>query len=458
MKRLAISIRCIQHLASLDLDLDLAGGGLHCFVGRNGVGKTTLVRALRNLSSSDTFALTAGPRIFNSDSSITYVIDGREIFFGYDERIGALNCRQSISADIKGSIHAELPIPHGARFNYFRSASLADADIRKALALELFDQPRELRRFLTAIYSTDRFESLVEVRVKNRSYYAIAKSDLTYVREDYLSSGEYFLISLYRTIASGSRLIVIDEIDISLDAAAQSRLAEQLRKFCDNYGCSILFTTHSMALMKTLKPGEINYLENNDGRITSSRVSYSYVKARLFGFLGWDKYILTEDRMLTEFLDFLISSRCGDSFFRWKIIHIGGGDQVVDLLKRNAEDGFLSESANVIAVLDGDRSKKSFATHHSVILSPIQDLEEELFERRLSDSGFPFVYERNSFTSEKDFFMYLLQKKVATKSQIFTYLLGCHEQAFQPVIRRLVDFLGLPNPGATDRRYNEGEV
>ena len=39
-------------------------------------------------------------------------------------------------------------------------------------------------------------------------------------REDYLSSGEYFLIRLYRTIMSSARLIVIDEIDISLDAVA----------------------------------------------------------------------------------------------------------------------------------------------------------------------------------------------------------------------------------------------
>nr|WVJ86226.1 AAA family ATPase [Xanthomonas campestris pv. campestris] len=30
-----------------------------CLVGRNGAGKTTLVRALRNLSNSDTFVRTA---------------------------------------------------------------------------------------------------------------------------------------------------------------------------------------------------------------------------------------------------------------------------------------------------------------------------------------------------------------------------------------------------------------
>jgi ABC-type uncharacterized transport system fused permease/ATPase subunit len=49
MKSLRVSLESIQHVVSLTLDLDLSAPGLICLVGRNGTGKTTLVRALRNL-------------------------------------------------------------------------------------------------------------------------------------------------------------------------------------------------------------------------------------------------------------------------------------------------------------------------------------------------------------------------------------------------------------------------
>jgi ABC-type Mn2+/Zn2+ transport system ATPase subunit len=84
---------------------------------------------------------------------------------------------------------------------------------------------------------------MVEVTAKGKRYYAIVKDDGTYIREDYLSSGEYFLINLYRTIKGSSQLIVIDEIDISLDAAAQANLAKWLRGFT-KYERKILY--HSL--------------------------------------------------------------------------------------------------------------------------------------------------------------------------------------------------------------------
>ena len=47
---------------------------------------------------------------------------------------------------------------------------------------------------------------------------------------------------------SSRKLIVIDEIDISLDAAAQAKLVEQLRLSCQKYAVNIVFTTHSLTL------------------------------------------------------------------------------------------------------------------------------------------------------------------------------------------------------------------
>ena len=306
MNRLHIRLEHIQHVTSLEIDLDLSSAGIMCLVGRNGAGKTTLIRALRNLSSADTFIKTATPYAFCPESRITYTVGDYCISFSYDKNIRSLNSRDTIPPELRNLISAELPMPHGTRFNYFKNASDADLDIRRAIALGDYEHPEELVAFLNAIYGSAYYSSMVEVKAKGKSYYAIVKEDTTYIREDYLSSGEYFIINLYRTIKGEARLIVIDEIDISLDAAAQANLASWLRGFCDRYDRNILFTTHSLALIKQLKANELYYVSKSDGQAVIEPTSYSYAKARLFGFSGWDKYILTEDSLLLSFIETII--------------------------------------------------------------------------------------------------------------------------------------------------------
>jgi ABC-type lipoprotein export system ATPase subunit len=413
-------------------------------VGRNGAGKTTLVRALRNLASADTFIRTATPYAFSPNSRITYVADGTEVVFSYDVMIRSLNCREVIPLELRNLIAAELPMPHGTRFNYFKSASEADLGIRRAIALGTYDYPEELVSFLAAIYNSTRYSSMVEVVVKGKSYYAIIKDDGTYIREDYLSSGEYFLINLYRTIKGGAQLIVIDEIDISLDAAAQANLAEWLRDFCARYGRRILFTTHSLALMRQLNANELFYINASKGKVSIIPTSYSYAKARLFGFSGWDRYILTEDKVLLCFIEAVIEKYCPQTFFRYKIIFIGGGTQVTSLMKYNEQEQFLSSPEKVIAILDGDQKNVGFVHHTGVYLMPIESVEKAIYADSQADGDFPFSTSRKSFSSEKDFYNYLQQKKAATQKQIFDYLISKNEESLQAIVGVLRNFLAPP--------------
>jgi len=441
MSRFRVNLEYIQQVVSLTLEVDLSVPGLMCLVGRNGTGKTTLVRALRNLSSADTFVKTATPYAFSPNSRITYIVDQDKVVFSYDEKIRSLNCRETIPSELRSLISAELPMPHGTRFNYFKSASDADLDIRKAIALKDHDHPSELISFLTAIYDSTRYSNMVEVTVKGKSYYAIVKNDGTYIREDYLSSGEYFLINLYRTIKGAAQFIVIDEIDLSLDAAAQANLATWLRDFCISYKRKILFTTHSLALMKQLEVNELFFVDENRGCVSISPTSYSYAKARLFGFSGWDKYILTEDKVLLGFIEAIIERHCFQTFFRYKTIFLGGATQVIALMKHNEHESFLSSPDKVIAILDGDQKNEKFVNHPGVYLVPIESVEKALYAERETDVDFPFPTSRESFTSEKDFHNYLQQKELIPQKAIFEYLMNRNEGVLQQIVSVLRTFL-----------------
>lgn len=57
--KLNVHIEHVQHVAQASLEIDLSGGSIKCFVRRNGIGKTTLIKAIRNLKISDTFKRTS---------------------------------------------------------------------------------------------------------------------------------------------------------------------------------------------------------------------------------------------------------------------------------------------------------------------------------------------------------------------------------------------------------------
>lgn len=187
-----IELNNVQHINNLCIELNLNRNGLMCIVGKNGVGKTTLIKSIRNLKIADTFSKMAQPGAIKNGSQVVYTCDGEIYNFEYDHDLQDLNSKAVFPADFKKQIEVELPMPWGQRFNTFQSISSADNDIRTAVMLEEYYTPSELVALLADVYGDDKFSNLKEVRVGKNSYYIIPLEDDRYVREDHLSSGEFF--------------------------------------------------------------------------------------------------------------------------------------------------------------------------------------------------------------------------------------------------------------------------
>jgi hypothetical protein len=194
-------------------------------------------------------------------------------------------------------------------------------------------------------------------------------------------------VNLFRRLQSGIRLTFIDEIDISLDAAAQARLVDELRSLCTKFSVNVVFTSHSLALMQTLREGELLYLEAAGGHSTLEERSFAYVKSLLFGFRGWDRYILVEDEAARLVIQHHINSYCLTSYFHYLIIEVGGVGQVLSLLQRNRDQGFLAPADAVIAILDGDQAGTGNAVMPATQCMPLWSLESA-FETAYDQPGF----------------------------------------------------------------------
>lgn len=439
--RLCVEINRVRPIVNLTFEVDLDRHGLLCIVGKNGAGKTTLAKALMNLALADTFVRTSADGVFDSSSTIRYLIDEDEYLFTYDAALRSISTKKLVSAHHKALVSVEMPAPHGQRFTFFRTLADRDKDIRNAVVLGRHKSPTGLIDFLSCIYGDNRFRELVEVEFSGGVCCCFVQPDLRYIREDYFSSGEYFLINLYCKVLKGTPLVVIDEIDISLDANAQARLAEQLRFLCVKHRVKVVFTSHSLALMQTLEHDELHYLERTETQTTLTQMSFNAVKALMFGFKGWDRYILTEDEVLKQFLEYVISRYCSPTFFSYQIIHMGGHGPAKGLMKKNIQYKFLGPEEHVITVLDGDQNLTS--PQHQVCCIPLPDVEKALWSEYRRPE-FAHTFDGGERLHAKALYDFFTSKKKLAPEEIFELLCDRHDAEVDKFAQTLKAFLCRP--------------
>jgi len=445
MNSFSILIKDIQHIKELAFSLDLSQSGLHVIIGKNGVGKTMLFKGIQNLITSNTFKTTSNRYIYKESSSIVYKIEDKSYNFAYNDRVETLDFKGEVPDNILKNIYVELPIPFGERFKQFQKIGQADREIRLNIIAKNYKKPTSLIEMLNYIYDTNRFDDLKEIRIRKEKYYVIVLEDDYYIREDYLSSGEYFIINIYKLIQKRCKLIAIDEIDISLDAMAQVRFVEKLRELSHEYGIKLLFSTHSLALIKTLRDEELYYMELTNGICSFENKSYNYIKSLLYGFQDYDKYILTEDKTLKEYIEYLLHGE--NIFSKYIILPIGTHDSVIRLMKTNINTKIFENQNNVCSVLDGDACEQ-YSDNENIYFLPFPSVEKELGEDFEGAKKFIQLSERelkkyniNSNTTPKILYKRLIEKDIKTQYDIFEFISNQKEEEVKDFKQQLLTFL-----------------
>jgi ABC-type dipeptide/oligopeptide/nickel transport system ATPase subunit len=435
MTNYSINIENVRGLIEFKVSFDFSDNKIIVVTGKNGAGKTTLVKAFKLISDIQVFDKTSSLNSITLNSRVSFELDGYKPFsFSYNEKLKGLDTKEILPS--KKEIISELPIPYGDRFQQFSLVAKYDSEIRTNIASSNYQEANELREFLNNVYhGSNRFSDIKVTKVKNNKFYFILRHDDYYIREDHFSSGEFFLIQLYRFITSGAKLVVIDELDISLDAAAQVHLIKAIKLVLEKYNSQLILISHSLAFMQTVDEGGLYYLEENNAQVSLEQRSFGYIKSDLYGFKGRDKYVITEDAMLANFLEFLIHLYQLPIFFRYQIIAVGGQPQIEAIAKKNDADEIFAPSKDVIIVIDKDIAEtvtRNYEGETKIFTSPVNDIELFIWENRerlLPDfSDADFNYSPNAKKAAKKFWERIVGSKKSSPHQLYELVKNENEE------------------------------
>lgn len=444
-----VEIKNIKGLKELKVTFDFSERNTIVITGKNGAGKTTLVKAFKLISDPQVFEKTSSLSSIRADSSVEFSLDGHSSFsFSYNEKLRVLDTKQKLPS--KKAVTSELPIPYGDRFQQFSLVARYDSEIRANIASSDYQGASDLRNFLSMVYpENERLNHLKSTNVKRNQFYFILQHDDYYIREDYFSSGEFFLIQLYRLITSGAKLIVIDELDISLDASAQVHFFSAIQPLLKEYNSNLIFISHSLALMETVHEGDLYYLEMANAETTLEQRSFGYIKSDLYGFKGRDRFILTEDEVLVGFIEYVIKSNNITTFFKYEIIAVGGQPQIDAITRKNDEHEIFGPPSHVIVVVDRDIiSQIRYRGDTKIYASPVNDIEVFIWNNRgrfLTDINIEeFTPARRDKDTAKTYWGKIINSRQKTREELYQIVIDNNAALTTELMDALKNHLCLP--------------
>lgn len=442
-----VKINNVKGVTELKAIFDFSDKKIIVVTGKNGVGKTTLVNAFKLISDPQVFNKSSGFKSIRVDSNISFELHGHDEFsFSYNDKLDALDTKQVLPK--KESVTAELPIPFGARFVQYALVASFDAEIRTNIASSIYQDANDLIDFLSEVYLTDKFSNLKVTRVKSRNFYFVLRESDFYIREDHLSSGEFFLIQLFRLITSGSELIVIDELDVSLDAAAQVHLFKAIKPILAKYNSRLIVMSHSLAFMSMVDDGSLYLLEDNSHEITLEQRSFGYVKSFLYGFEGYDRYILTEDTIMEGFIEYVINKFSMTPYYQHKTIGVGGWNQLKLIIEKNDTEKIFTDFSNVIGIVDGDAYPDisvNYSGPTKILCSSVEDIEKYIFLNRetlLAEIELPTYPESEEMKrASKTYWKYLTDDKGLTINRLYQLVIDSQNESAERLAGEIRTFL-----------------
>ncbi len=233
-------------------------------------------------------------------------------------------------------------------------------------------------------------------------------------------------------------ILAIDEIDATLYPASQEKLVDALERFASDYNLQIIFTTHSLSVLKKLDDKIQSNRPNNQNKIvflkridSNIRIiedcSFQDIEAMLnvvsLGEIDKGKKKLTifsEDEEARYFIKVLLGTKITKNL-RFINCSLGNGN-LIQLAKQRVP-GFCSPDS--IVILDGDVKSKEIKNLANFIILPSGDSPERLLAKylyNLNDSDNLWEIIARNYTKQVCFKNYPLDEIVKDRDKAKKWL------------------------------------
>lgn len=236
---------------------------------------------------------------------------------------------------------------------------------------------------------------------------------------------------------------------MALDAVAQVNLYSAIQPILQANNSRLIVVSHSLAFFSTVDEGGLYYLERIGGEISLEERSFGYVKSDLFGFRGYDRYILTEDSVLEGFVEFLIRYFSIDCHYRHITIGVAGANQLKMIVDKNDVQQIFTESDNVLCIVDRDVFPGLIEEYEGptrILSTPVDDLESYIYINRdvlLSDVELPTHQESSKVKkASKNYWKWLINDKGFSAEQLYRVIVNADGIDVAPLTEEIRGFLG----------------
>lgn len=353
-----------------ELNFEMPGPGVWIVTGLNGSGKSSLFAAIYRTSSATAFQKYFRTGALQSaidryaDAEILYELPQGAVSYKYGGH------RWRPTPNRQAQLFANAPPYPDIRFVE------ANAERIEPFPDEISDRRRikacsaELCNFMSGVLNDTKWLNLKYVNTKRgnslRAYLIPYQSGSRthYYSEKSFSLGELCVLKLaIRMLDIGAGgLVLVDEVEMALHPQAQVRLLQQIQGIARNKGLTVLFSTHSATLIKSVQRSHLIYLFKDGSGVVRS-VGHPF-PALVLGDLAYSDEMLcdlifyVEDQQARIYLEGIIGIYIAnfhqDQAKRplYRIVPVGGWAQVIEMLRTSGQ--LFPQHIRRYALLDAD--------------------------------------------------------------------------------------------------------
>lgn len=238
-----------------------------------------------------------------------------------------------------------------------------------------------------------------EYELKRPTFYF--ETNGTLINQLNMSTGENLLLTILYSLEKRIKkenygkfptFILLDEIELALHSSALRRLVNFLGNLAEKYNMVVLFSTHSIELIRSIAPNNIYYLQRHvDGSLEIINPCYPVYATRNLesSNYGHDYIIMVEDELAKRIVDKILEQKSLLGNKRILVIAVGGWQQVLRFAYDTIRSNLMLKTTKILIVLDRDikddvpsfmkKQRINFAIKPNYL--PIKSLEKYLLDK-----------------------------------------------------------------------------